>query len=53
MPKQYESMRDEFKKEGMSDKAAKRKAARIYNARRGSKPPVTREEDRYKVKRLK
>ena len=43
MPKQYTAMRDKFKKEGMSDKAAKGKAARIYNAKRkpGQKP-VTR-----------
>lgn len=32
MPKQYEAMRDKFKKEGMSTKAAQGKAARIYNA---------------------
>lgn len=31
MPKAYEKMRDKFKKEGLSDKAAKKKAARIYN----------------------
>ena len=43
MPRTYERMRDEFKKQGLSDKAAKRKAARLYNARRkvGQKP-VTR-----------
>ena len=43
MPKAYEKMRDKFKKEGLSDKAAKGKAARIYNAKRkpGQKP-VTR-----------
>lgn len=43
MPKFYTSMRDEFKREGMGDKAAKKKAARIYNAKRkpGQKP-VTR-----------
>jgi len=42
MPKQYEAMRDKFKKDGLSDKAAKTKAARIYNANRGKKKPVTR-----------
>ena len=42
MPKKYEKMRDKFKKEGMGDKAAKKKAARIYNATGGSKRPVTR-----------
>lgn len=41
MPKQYEAMRDKFKKEGMSDKAAKKKAARIYNSEH-PKHPVTR-----------
>lgn len=40
MPKKYESMRDKFKSQGKSDKAAKAKAARIYNAQRkkGQKP---------------
>jgi len=41
MPKPYERMRDAFKKKGMSDKAAKRKAARIYNAKHPENP-VTR-----------
>ena len=41
MPKAYEKMRDKFKKEGMSDKTAKGKAARIYNAKHPKKP-VTR-----------
>lgn len=43
MPKAYEKMRDAFRKGGMSEKAAKTKAAKIYNAKR--KPgqrPVTR-----------
>lgn len=31
-PRQYEAMRDKFKKEGMSEKAAQAKAAKIYNA---------------------
>lgn len=44
MPKQYEAMRDKFKKEGMSDQAAKGKAARIYNAKHPNKP-VTRKSD--------
>lgn len=40
MPKAYEKMRDSFKRKGASDKAAKQKAARIYNANRkpGAKP---------------
>jgi len=47
MPKAYEGMRDKFKAQGIGDKAAKQKAARIYNAKR--KPgqrPVTRTEGR-------
>ena len=44
MPKSYERMRDKFKREGLSDKAAKAKAARIYNAhaKKTGKRPVTR-----------
>lgn len=40
VPKRYESMKKEFKREGMSDKAAKTKAAKIFNATRkpGQKP---------------
>jgi len=38
MPKQYTAMRNKFKKEGMSDKGAKGKAARIYNASHPGKP---------------
>ena len=38
MPKAYESMRDKFKQQGMTDKGAKRKAARIYNAKHPKKP---------------
>lgn len=41
MPKQYEAMRDKFKSSGLSDKAAKAKAARIYNSKH-KKNPVTR-----------
>lgn len=32
MPARYERMRDEFMRKGMSAKAAKRKAAKIYNS---------------------
>jgi hypothetical protein len=40
MPETYERMRDEFKRQGLSDREAKRKAAKIYNSRRkvGQKP---------------
>lgn len=44
MPKQYEAMRDKFMAEGMSMKAAKGKAARIYNAKHKANP-VTRSYD--------
>ena len=44
MPKAYEKMRDKFKSEGMSDKSAKEKAARIYNSKRGKRKPVGRKE---------
>ena len=33
MPKGYEDMRDAFIREGMSEKKAKEKAARIWNAK--------------------
>ena len=38
MPKVYEAMRDKFLREGMSEKAAKAKAVRIYNAKHPSNP---------------
>jgi hypothetical protein len=47
MPKKYEEMRDKFKREGMSDAAAKKKAARIYNATRNpGQTPVTHKKHR-------
>ena len=55
MPKGYEKMRDSFIRKGMSSKAAKSKAAAIWNAKHKSNP-VTRshkDEKRYSVKRLK
>jgi hypothetical protein len=44
MPKKYEALRDKFiNKEGLKPKAAKGKAARIYNAqRKKGQAPVTR-----------
>jgi hypothetical protein len=43
MPAKYEAMRDKFKQQGLKDKAAKKKAARIYNAqRKKGQAPVTR-----------
>lgn len=41
MPKAYEAMRDKFISAGVAAKAAKTKAAKIYNANRGNKKPVT------------
>lgn len=41
MPKAYEKMRDKFREEGLSDKEAKKKAARIYNSKHPRRP-VTR-----------
>ena len=40
MPAGYEKMRDKFISEGMSEEAAKRKAARIWNSTH-KKNPVT------------
>lgn len=42
MPKGYEKMRDAFKKKGMSDKAAKTKAARIWNSKHKGRQTVGR-----------
>jgi hypothetical protein len=42
MPKAYTDMRDQFMGAGLSRKAAERKAARIYNAKRKpGQAPVT------------
>ncbi len=49
MPKQYTAMRDRFIDQGMSSAAAKTKAAKIYNAKRGDKPPVTGKTEGKKV----
>ena len=38
MPAGYEHMRDSFKREGMSDKDAKAKAARIWNSKHPNNP---------------
>ena len=42
MPKGYEKMRDAFIKKGMSSKAAKGKAARIWNAKHKGRQTVGR-----------
>lgn len=39
MPKDYEAMKEKFKKQGLSTKIAEQKAARIHNAR--AKPGET------------
>lgn len=38
MPKQYEELRDQFIKQGLSASRAKEKAARIYNSKNPDKP---------------
>lgn len=51
MPAKYEAMRDKFKKEGMDDKAAKGKAARIFNGtRKKGEKPVTRSDTMSRAK---
>jgi len=42
MPKQYEAMRDAFIRKGMSTKAAKKKAARIWNSKHKGRSAVGR-----------
>jgi len=44
MPKQYEAIRDRFINQGMSEKEAKTRAAKIYNSKHPSHP-VTRKSD--------
>jgi len=46
MPKGYEKMRDKFKSEGMSDKAAKRKAAKIWNSKHPGNPVTSRKHEK-------
>lgn len=41
MPRGYEKLRDSFRRSGMGDRAAKTKAARIWNSRHPGNP-VTR-----------
>ena len=45
MPRQYEAMRDAFKKQGLSDKAAETKAAKIWNSKHKGKSAVGRGRD--------
>lgn len=42
MPRGYEVMRDKFRAQGMSKKAAEKKAARIWNAKHKGKQTVGR-----------
>jgi hypothetical protein len=51
MPRQYEAIRDKLVSQGKSLKEAKALAAKIYNARRGSKPPVGPNSDKPKRKK--
>lgn len=54
MPKAYVEMRDKFKGRGMSDKAAKGKAARIYNSKHPNAPVGPNyEEEKGKKRRRK
>lgn len=45
MPAGYKKMRDAFKKKGMSAKAAKTKAAKIWNSKHKGKSAVGRGRD--------
>lgn len=47
MPVQYESMRDHFIREGMKTKAAKTKAAKIYNSTHKGAPVTNRFSDQW------
>lgn len=38
MPEQYEAIRDRLMRSGMSEKAAKTRAAKIYNSKNPDKP---------------
>lgn len=52
MPRDYEVMKAEFMKKGMSKKAAEGKAARIHNARaKPGQPIVTSAGEGYKKKK--
>lgn len=51
MPKQYEAIRDKLASK-MPLSEAKTRAAKIYNAGRGKKPPVGRYSDSDKPKRM-
>lgn len=50
MPKGYEKMRDKFKNEGLSEKAAKRKAARIWNSEHPDNPVTGKHKKKRKKK---
>ena len=51
MPEGYEKMRDTFMKQGMSEKAAKTKAAKIWDSKHPDNP-VTRGHEKRNRKRL-
>jgi len=51
MPRGYEKMRDKFISEGMSSKAAKTKAARIYNSQHPDRPVTGKHERRGKKRK--
>ena len=51
MPRGYEKMRDKFIRSGMSSKAAKGKAARIWNAKHKSNPVTRKHKSKKRKKR--
>jgi len=51
MPRGYEKMRDKFIREGMSVEAAKRKAARIWNAEHPNNPVYPGREKKQKKRK--
>jgi len=53
MPRQYEAMRDKFKSQGMSDAAAKTKAAKIYNSKHPDNPVTRKSDEPTKAKKSK
>lgn len=53
MPAGYERMRDKFIAQGMSKKAAQRKAARIWNSKNPDNPVGRHKKKRLSLKRAK
>lgn len=51
MPAQYEAMRDSFIGKGMTSKAAKGKAARIYNSKHPGAPVGPHSDSKFKARK--